>query len=131
MSRKDQTFPVKLLSAKSLGSSFDSPAIPMLFRDRGSLSVNVLSGSAVGTFQLQGRTSFSKPANGSAPVYPASTGPDTEWVPLVGTAQASPAAGSSISWDISETGYTEIRVDFISTSGTGTADVWFASKQSG
>lgn len=122
MSKPDVIRPFKLGSALDLSASFNSSSTVLTFMIRCSIAVNMLtSSSAVGNFKLQGRVSL------SAAGYPTS-GPSTEWIDIANTSTAAPAAGASIGWDIPYTGWSEIRVVYTRTSGSGTCDIWIAAK---
>lgn len=125
MGNKDIIIPYKVAAAQSMASSFNAARTNIQYMDRVSISVDILSGNATGTFKLQGRTSL------STAELPKSQGPSTEWSDLPSTGQAAPASGSGIVWDILQTGLSEVRVVFTSTGGTGTCDIWVASKRSG
>lgn len=123
MANKDVIPPYKLASAQDVSASFSSKSTNIQYMDRIAISVNVLSGTPTGTFYLEGRTSLS-----TAPTSN-SVGPTTEWMRL-GTGQSAPSSGSSVGWDVGQTGITELRISYVAVSGSGTCDIWIAAKRS-
>lgn len=124
MSNKNGLLPYKISSAADMSGNFSSKVTNIQNQDRLIISIDVLSGTATGTFFLQGRASLSV-----STVYPKSVGPANEWMNL-GAGQAAPASGDTIGWDVGFTGASELRVSYTTTSGTGTCDIWVAGKRS-
>lgn len=128
---KSQVLPTRIAASQSLGASFNTIGVGMLYQDRACFTVNLTSGAVTGNFSVQGRASFAPPATG-APNWPYSTGPTTEWCDLLNNSQSAPSvSGTSILFDNVVTACTELRIAYTRTAGSGTCDIWFSAKRSG
>ncbi|GAC1502093.1 MAG: hypothetical protein NVS1B10_06720 [Candidatus Saccharimonadales bacterium] len=109
---KNSLAPVKLLTAQSLASSFNSPATTVQFLDNVGYQVNISTTNSVGTFAVQGSLDNVNWANLSL-----------SGTPSVG------AANDTIIINVNQFPFQYIRLAYASTTaGTGTCDVYIEAK---
>ena len=109
---KNSLAPVKLLTAQSLASSFNTPATVVQFLDNVGYQVNITTSNSAGTFAVQGSLD------------------NVNWASL--SLSGTPIAASAndiIIININQFPFQYIRLAYTSnTAGTGTADVYIEAK---
>lgn len=117
MSRKNVQESYKMLSAASLATNQTSSAYNVKNQDKAFVVVKWSGTSPVGTLTVQARDRKE------------TIGPDSDWVTLdFGSAISISGASGNHQLVFNELPFTDIRLVYTATSGTGTLDAWISSK---
>lgn len=125
--RKNILSPELVATAQTLASSFNSTPTMIPFLDNCAYQINVTTTNSTGTFAVQGSLDYVQET-------PLKRGVTGNWIPLtLGGATANPvanAANDTIIINLNQVPFNALRISYTSTiAGTGTADIYFMSKQ--
>ena len=98
----------------SLGADYASSPIYLAYVGDYAIQL-VFTGSPVGTFKLQASNDAATEIEGNSIL---SVNPLANWTDITGSDQAIAAAGNHM-WNVSDTGYSFVRVVYTRTSGSG------------
>lgn len=120
---KNQLLSYKISTAQSLAASGNSAVTNIQFLDNIGIQVNILSGTPTGSFQVQISADYKQDNNGNVLVA-------GNWIDLT-TAILAVTAGSpaQLYFDLNQLSSPWIRLRYVRTSGTGTADAFITAKQ--
>lgn len=122
---KNVVYPYHLTNAQSMGATFNSAVVRVINADIMAFQINY-TGSPVGTLSIQASVDYDENT---------ATG---NWVDMYltingvgGTTLAIPDATSPILYDIYATAAPYLRVRYVRTSGSGTANIYYSARRLG